>query len=123
MKKEISTNKLKEILKTVNTNLVKEIIIKECSNHIPFKLGWVEVQVGSNTYIVSFWDQDEWYVQCNIINFREMIGGMISEFNLNIRIVRLFLIVIVANLVGLKMNLEIIQRKEILIFQTTTYSI
>lgn len=39
MKKYISTDKLREILKTVNTRIVKEIEVKECSNHIPFKLG------------------------------------------------------------------------------------
>ena len=59
MKKYTSTNKLREILKTINSDIIKEIIIKECSNHIPFKLGWVEVQVGSNIYVISFWDQDK----------------------------------------------------------------
>lgn len=82
MKKYISTNKLREILRTINTRIVKEIIIKEYSNHIPFKLGWVEAQVGSNIYVVSFWDQDERYVQDAILYFEQMI----SEFkHLNIR--------------------------------------
>ena len=48
MKKYISTDKLREILRTVNTRIVKEIEIKEYSNHIPFKLGWYEVRIGSN---------------------------------------------------------------------------
>ena len=73
MKKYTSTNKLREILKTINSDIIQEIIIKECSNHIPFKLGWVEVQVGSNIYVVSFWDQDERYVQDVISHFEQMI--------------------------------------------------
>ena len=82
VKKYTTTNQLREILKTINYNIIQEIIIKECSNHIPFKLGWVEVQVGSNIYVVSFWDQDERYVQDAISYFKQMI----SEFNhLNIR--------------------------------------
>lgn len=74
MKIETTTNKLREILKTVNPILIKEIEIKECSNHIPFKLGWVEVRVGSNIYIVDFWDQDERYVQDAISYFEQMIS-------------------------------------------------
>ena len=81
MKKYISTDKLREILKTVNPRIVQEIEVRECSNHIPFKLGWVEVKVGSNIYVVSFWDQDERYIQDAILYFNKMF----AEFkNLNI---------------------------------------
>ena len=85
MKKYTNTNQLREILKTINSSIIQEIIIKECSNHIPFKLGWVEVQVGSNIYVVSFWDQDERYVQDAISHFKQMI----LEFSeITIRITR-----------------------------------
>ena len=81
MKKYISTDKLREILKTVNPRIVQEIEVRECSNNIPFKLGWVEVKVGSNIYVVSFWDQDERYMQDAILYFNKMF----AEFkNLNI---------------------------------------
>ena len=80
-KKYISTDRLREILRTVNTRIVQEIEIKECSNHIPFKLGWVEIKVASNIYVVSFWDLDERYTQDAILYFNEML----CEFkNLNI---------------------------------------
>lgn len=81
MKKYISTDKLREILKTVNTRIVKEIEIKECSNHIPFKLYWYEVRIGSNIYVVNVLDMDPYYTQDAILYFNEMLG----EFkNLNI---------------------------------------
>lgn len=81
MKKYISTDKLRDILRTVNTRIVKEIEIKECSNHIPFKLGWYEVRIGSNIYIVNVLDIDPYYTQDAILYFNEML----DEFkNLNI---------------------------------------
>ena len=81
VKKYISTDKLRDILQTVNIRIVQEIEVKECSNHIPFKLGWVEIKVASNIYVVSFWDQDERYTQDAILYFNEML----CEFkNLNI---------------------------------------
>ena len=73
VKKYISTDRLREILRTVNTRIVQEIEIKECSNHIPCKLGWVEIKVASNIYVVSFWDQDERYTQDAILYFNEML--------------------------------------------------
>ena len=82
MKKYISTDKLREILKTVNPRLIKEIEIKECSNHIPFKLGWCEIKVASNIYVVSFWDQDERYVKDAISYFEQMIS---ENFDVTIR--------------------------------------
>lgn len=81
MKKEISTSKLREILKTINTRIVKEIEVKECSNHRLFKLYWYDVTVGSNIYIVNVLDMDPYYTQDAILYFNEML----SEFkNLNI---------------------------------------
>ena len=77
MKKYITTDRLREILRSINPNIINNIIVKECSNHIPFKLGWVEVKVGSNIYVVSFWDNDERYTQDSISYFNKMI----EEFN------------------------------------------
>lgn len=73
MKKYIGTNKLRDILRTVNTRIVKEIEIKECSNHIPFKLGWCEIKIASNIYVVDFWDQDERYTEDAILDFNQML--------------------------------------------------
>lgn len=73
MKKYISTNRLREILKTVNTRIVKEIEIKECSNHIPFKLYWYEVRIGSNVYLVNVLDIDPYYTQDAILDFKQML--------------------------------------------------
>lgn len=74
MKKYISTNRLRDILRTVNTRIVKEIEIKECSNHSPFKLGWCEIKIASNIYVVDFWDQDERYMEDLIDDFNQMLG-------------------------------------------------
>ena len=73
MKKYISTNKLREILLTINNRIVKEIEIKECSNHIPFKLGWCEIKIASNIYVLDFWYQDERYAEDAILDFKQML--------------------------------------------------
>ena len=73
MKKEISSRELRDILRTVNTKIVKEIEVKECSNHIPFKLGWCEIKIASNIYVVDFWDQDERYTEDAILDFNQML--------------------------------------------------
>ena len=73
MKKYISTNRLREILKTVNTRIVKEIEVIECSNHIPFKLYWYEVRIGSNVYLVNMLDMDSYYTEASILDFKQML--------------------------------------------------
>ena len=73
MKIEATTNKLREILKTVNPRLIKEIEIKECSNHIPFKLGWYQITIGSNIYVIDVFDMDSRYTKDAIYYFEEMI--------------------------------------------------
>lgn len=73
MKKYMSTNKLREILKTVNTRIVKEIEVIECSNHIPFELYWYEVRIGSNIYLVNMLDIDVHYTECSILHFNKML--------------------------------------------------
>ena len=73
MKIETTTNKLREILKTVNPRLIKEIEIKECSDHIPFKLGWYQITIGSNIYVIDVFDMDSRYTEDAIYYFEEMI--------------------------------------------------
>ena len=73
MKIEATTNKLREILKTVNPRLIKEIEIKECSNHIPFKLGWYQITIGTNIYVIDVFDMDSRYTEDAIYYFEEMI--------------------------------------------------
>ena len=73
MKIETTTNKLREILKTVNPRLIKEIEIKECSDYIPFKLGWYQITIGSNIYVIDVFDMDSRYTEDAISYFEEMI--------------------------------------------------
>ena len=73
MKIETTTNKLKKKIKTVNPRLIKEIEIKECSNHIPFKLGWYQITIGSNIYVIDVFDMDSRYTEDAISYFEEMI--------------------------------------------------
>ncbi len=73
MKIETTTNKLRDILRTINTRIVKEIEIKECSNHIPFKLGWYQIIIGSNIYVLDVFDMDSRYTEDAISYFEEMI--------------------------------------------------
>ena len=72
-KKYISTDRLREILRTVNTRIVQEIEVKECSNHIPFKLGWYQITIGSNIYVIDVFDMDSRYTEDAISYFEEMI--------------------------------------------------
>ena len=73
MKIETTTNKLKKKIKTVNPRLIKEIEIKECSDHIPFKLGWYQITIGSNIYVIDVFDMDSRYTEDAISYFEEMI--------------------------------------------------
>lgn len=75
MKIETTTDKLREILKTINTRIIKEIEIKECSNHIPFKLYWYEITIGSRIYIVDVLDMDPYYTEAAILYFEQMINN------------------------------------------------
>lgn len=75
MKIETTTDKLREILKTINTRIIKEIEIKECSNHIPFKLYWYEIIIGSRIYIVDVLDMDPYYTEAAILYFEQMINN------------------------------------------------
>lgn len=77
VKIKTTTNKLREILKTINTRIIKEIEIKECSNHIPFKLYWYEVTIGSRIYMINVFDMDPYYTEAEISYFEQMI----SEFS------------------------------------------
>lgn len=77
LKIQISTNVLKRILETVNTRIIKEIEIKECSNHIPFKLYWYEVTIGSRIYMVNVFDMDPYYTEAEI----SYVEQMIKEFS------------------------------------------
>lgn len=77
MKIKTTTDKLRKILKTINTRIIKEIEIKECSNHIPFKLYWYEVTIGSRIYMINVLDMDPYYTEEEISYFEQMI----SEFS------------------------------------------
>ena len=38
-----------------------------------FKLGWCEIKIASNIYVVNFWDQDERYTEDAILDFNQML--------------------------------------------------
>ena len=75
MRKETTIDRLREILRTVNPNIVKEVFVKCDSNHIPAKLDWYEVSVGRTTYIVRIFDWDEDSKQSEINYMEDMLSG------------------------------------------------
>lgn len=71
--KEITTKRLREILRTINTNVIKEINILPCTNHIPNHLDWYEVIIGNITYCINMFDIDPRYKQDGIDYFENML--------------------------------------------------
>lgn len=71
--RKIPRERLREILKSVNPNIVKEVKVTCHSNHIPARLDWYEVEIGSTIYAVYIWDTDPEYEQNNIRCMEELL--------------------------------------------------
>ncbi len=78
LKKSVPMNRMKEILSTVNTRVVKEVVIKPGSSHSPNRLDWCDVVVGGTVYSVFLSDQDSKIADYMAEEFKKML----KEFDL-----------------------------------------
>ena len=78
LKKSVSMNRMKEILSTVNTRVVKEVVIKPGSSHSPNRMDWCDIIIGGAVYSVFLGDQDSEIADYMAEEFKKML----KEFDL-----------------------------------------